>query len=127
MEKEVAKRPFLAFSIILCGILLIIAGLGYTVNRASEYNARSVETLESHTISYDTLPVEPENSHEYHPSVGADDLGSQGITVPRQVEAASEFDKPSFVFPALSLLSGAVLAAIGAIALMHRWRGIGVH
>jgi hypothetical protein len=66
------------------------------------------------------------NIHDYHPSVGAEPVNQDNITVPRRVEVATDFEKPSFVFPALSLLSGAVLAAVGFIALMHRWRGIGV-
>ncbi|MBD3293840.1 MAG: hypothetical protein GF393_13025, partial [Armatimonadia bacterium] len=95
------KRPFLALCIIICGLLLIIAGLGYTVNQASEYSTRS--SPDPTALDYDTLPTRVDRSQRFHPSVGSEPVSGQNITVPRRVEVARDFEKPSFVFPALSL------------------------
>jgi len=79
------KKPMIAIGCIACGMILIGAGLGYTVNQAAHFT--QAPDIES--------PEQQGNAETLH-----------------------------FFFPALSLLSGTVLAAMGAIALAHRWRGI---
>jgi hypothetical protein len=74
----VFKKPLIAVVCVACGLSLVGAGLGYTVNQAALFTSSGGDPVET----------------------------------------------SRFFFPALSLLSGAVLAAMGAIALAHRWRGI---
>jgi hypothetical protein len=90
------KKPLIAVCCIACGMVLIGAGLGYTVNQAALFT-----------------------------SSGDDDPGpGDPWDFDQTPEQTSDPGTSHFFFPALSLLSGAVLAAMGAIALAHRWRGI---
>ena len=69
-------KTIIASGLVVLGVVLLGAGLGYTVKQAALY----------------TTDGAPGTSH--------------------------------FFIPALSLLGGTTLAAMGAIVLAHRWRGI---
>ena len=100
---------------------MIAGGLGYTVNQASRYtdngsaggNApvttndqdRDSDIWQPYHRDRDENPVST-NPWDGSPTTYRDDTSS------------------SFFLPALSLLSGAVFAIMGAIALAHRWRGV---
>jgi len=109
---------------------MVTAGLGYTVSQASHVSSESTHAADISPMTLDTeltiLPNDPSvNGRSFHPKLTAGskkaDSGDAGYFRKDQ----NTRDTMDFLFPALTLLSGAVLTAAGAIALMHRWRGIG--
>jgi hypothetical protein len=117
-------RPFLATCLVLVGLLLVLAGLGHTVDRAARVGSTTDTPWDHATGPYEFLPEQDGDWGSYHPLLQPSDP-----SLPDQEEGAPDLARKrpfgtSFVFPALSLLSGAVLSAMGAIALLHRWRGI---
>lgn len=111
-----AKRPILSGLIIVLGIVLIVAGYGYTVNRVSALQQDS-KTAPLKTDGNKKVARQPDDLHfkrTLPPAAGA--MANSNKIVPT-----------SFFYPAMTLLSGAILCAAGAIALVHRSRGIGVN
>lgn len=121
-----ANRPVLALAVVLFGLLMIATGLGYTVKQASVYGSPSADERRDPLLD----DVDSRTGREALLPYRSDASGSEIDPLPRESinpSERSDVHPPSnFILPALSLLSGAVLAAIGAIALMHRWRGIGI-
>jgi hypothetical protein len=116
-----ARKTLLAISSIICGLLMIAGGLGYTVNQASRYTDNGPAGGDAPV----TTNGQDGDSDVWHPYQGDQDE-SPVSTNPWGGSPNSYRDdsSSSFFLPALSLLSGAVFAIMGAIALAHRWRGI---
>lgn len=106
------------------GLLLIIAGLGYTVNQASNYTTTFMHVNEEGDSLPEDNSVNPADSTSDRNPKASD----KETKAPNAIAAALPYDdsadSPSLFIPALAILSGAVFAVMGAIALAHRLRGI---
>ncbi|MBU0756165.1 MAG: hypothetical protein KJ645_13565 [Planctomycetes bacterium] len=100
---------------------MITGGLGYTVTQASKYAFNKAGATER------SSPFEaPTNDSSLWRPFDSEQTETPEAIDPYDVSGpATSYDlmeSPEFFFPALSLLSGAVFAILGAIALAHRWQ-----
>lgn len=121
-----ANRPVLALAVVLFGLLMIATGLGYTVKQASVYGPPSADEGRDSLRDDANSPAHREAWLPYRSEASGSDIDPLPGDSINPSERSDVHPPSNFILPALSLLSGAVLAAIGAIALMHRWRGIGI-
>ncbi|MHC4941668.1 MAG: hypothetical protein ACYTG7_01470 [Planctomycetota bacterium] len=116
-----AQKTLLAISSIICGLLMIAGGLGYTVNQASRYTDN--DSAGGNTpLTTNGQNEDPDVWHPYRPDQEENPVSTNPWDGSQN--RYRDDNSSSFFLPALSLLSGAVFAIMGAIALAHRWRGV---
>jgi len=131
----VANRPFLSALIILLGLVMICAGYGYTVNRVSVMNygepgqkatvhVSPIRDMDKRRLKHDSLLM-PHDSILKKSNL--EPIPNDLTGVVQSSPKSTKVVPTSFFFPAIILLSGTVLCAAGAIALIHRRRGIGTN
>jgi hypothetical protein len=115
----------MAIGLIVCGVILIIAGLGYTISRTSgdSPSNRGDPAGIRHLEAFD----EPKTI--WHPLAHRGD--KRVFTAVAKEESRRDvqtgaYRESNLVYPALTLLSGVIIAVVGALSLLHRWHVRGV-